>query len=177
MKAMKIVKTANETIGATPTGTLSLEDEIMSLGPVAYLKLDEHDKSDGAQARDSSGNGRHGVYHGGCSVTGDPVKGSTATLFDGTDVYVEIPDDNVFSVPTSKHGLTVLRFVRPDVMRFTPNSDSNAVAGMVAHGPYWLPAPTIQVSDVTGLTHSGFITASQMIRAWYGSTTWARPAA
>jgi hypothetical protein len=138
------VKTANKSAQA-----LSLEDEIMSLGPVAYLKLDDRDKSDGAQARDSSGHGRHGVYHGGCSVTAGPTEGSTATLFDGNDGYVEIPDNDVFSVPTSKHGLTVLRLVRPEVMRFPPNSDSDAIAGTIAHGPYRLPASTIQVSVVT----------------------------
>jgi hypothetical protein len=147
--AIDRAKTADETVRAIPTGALSLEDEIMSLGPIAYLKLDDRDKSDGAPARDSSGYGRHGVYHGGCSVTSGPIEGSAATLFDGIDGYVEIPDNNVFSVPTSKHGLTVLRFVRPEVMRFPPNSDSDAVAGTVVHGPYRLPAPTIQVSVVT----------------------------
>jgi hypothetical protein len=178
MKAMTTdkVKTANETVGATPTGTLSLEDEIMSLRPVAYLKLDDRDKSNGAQARDSSGNGRHGVYHGGCSATGGPVKGSTATLFNGTDGYVEIPDNDVFSIPTSGQGLTVLRIVRPEVMRFPPNRDSNAVAGTIVQGPYRLPAATtIHVSDVTGLAPSGFITViaddSSVVQINYTGTT------
>jgi hypothetical protein len=147
-------------LAAVPEETLSLEDKILSLGPIAYLKLDDRDKSDGAQARDSSGHSRHGVYHGGCSVTDGPNELSTATLFDGINACVEIPDpdDDAFSVPTSGHGLTVLRFVRPEAMRFPPNGDSSAIAGTIVNGPYELPAPTIHVSDVTHLSHSGFIT-------------------
>jgi hypothetical protein len=161
-------------LAAIPTGTLSLEDKIMSLGPVAYLKLDEGDKSDGAQAQDSSGNGRHGAYHGRCSVTDGPIEGSIATLFDGITGYVQIPDDDAFSVPTSGHGLTVLRFVRAEVMRFTPNSDSSGVPGMVTGGPYRLPASTIQVSYVGSLSPRGFITViasdSSVVRIDYTKT-------
>jgi hypothetical protein len=159
---------------AIPTETLSFEDKIMSLGPVAYLKLDEGNKSDGAQAQDSSGNGRHGAYHGRCSVTDGPIEGSIATLFDGITGYVQIPDDDAFSVPTSGHGLTVLRFVRAEVMRFTPNSDSSGVPGMVAGGPYRLPASTIQVSYVGSLSPRGFITViasdSSVVRIDYTKT-------
>jgi hypothetical protein len=160
-------------LAAIPTETLSLEDKIMSLGPVAYLKLNDHDKSDGARAHDSSGHGRHGVYHGGCSVTEGPIEGAIATLFDGINGYVEIPDDDAFSVSTSGHGLTVLRFVRPEVMRFPPNRDSSAIAGTVTGGPYGLPVSTIQLSDVTHLSRFGFITViandSSVVRIDYTS--------
>jgi hypothetical protein len=148
-------------LAAVPAETLSLEDKIMSLEPIAYLRLDDPDKSEGARARNSSGNGhRDGVYHGGCSVTDGPIEGSTATRFDGIGGYVEIiPDDDAFSISTSGYGLTVMRFVRPDVVRFPPNSDSSGVAGTVVDGPYKLPASTILVSDVTYLSDSGYITA------------------
>lgn len=64
-------------------------------GPIAYWKLDEHT---GTNAYDSSGNGFNGSME--ASMTEEdwvPGKFGSALDFDGTDDYVEISDNDIFS--------------------------------------------------------------------------------
>jgi len=62
-----------------------------------------------------------GMYHGNViygqtgALQGDP---DTAIRLDGKDAYAEVPDDSVFSQPTSGQGLTVEAWMRPDVTVF-----------------------------------------------------------
>ena len=68
----------------------SKSDSWMSDGLVGYWKMDETATTSGAI--DSSGNGNDGVYYGSASTTGG--KFGNGGVFDGTDDYVDIGDDD-----------------------------------------------------------------------------------
>ena len=57
--------------------------------------------------------GRGGAIAGAGGTGGVPAASDGAPVFDGTSGYVEIPDDNLFSEPTSG-GITVEAWMRPD---------------------------------------------------------------
>ena len=96
---------------------------VLAKKPVGYWRLGE-DK--GADAADGSGNGRTGTYQGAVAlqekgaIAGDA---NTAVKLDGKKSYVEIPDHEAFSQPTSGKGLTVEVWVRPDVLEFDGETD------------------------------------------------------
>jgi hypothetical protein len=97
---------------------------VLAKGPVGYWRLGE---AAGPAATDVSGGGYDGSYLGNPAfaqpgaIVGDP---DTAVGFNGPNSrdYVEIPDptdgSQVFSQKTSKMGLTVELWMRPDVLTF-----------------------------------------------------------
>lgn len=76
----------------------NLADAIIALNPAGYWKLDE---TAGTTAIDSSGNGYHGTYTGAHTLAG---RDGAATFSGG---YVEIPDDDVWSVVGANQGFTI----------------------------------------------------------------------
>jgi hypothetical protein len=97
--------------------SLAYRDGVLAKGPVAYWRLGE---DAGPTAADETPDQYDGTYFG------DPIFGTpgaiqddpdTAVQFNGTD-YVEIPDSEDFSQPTSGVGLTVEAWMRPDALDF-----------------------------------------------------------
>jgi hypothetical protein len=103
---------------------------VLAKKPVAFWRLGE-DK--GPDARDHTGNGHTGAYHGAPvlqqkgAIQGDV---DTAVRLDGKRSYIEVPSHKDFSQPTSGKGLTVEVWVRPDALEFEGETE----------GPYvhWL---------------------------------------
>ncbi len=93
---------------------------VLASKPVGYWRLEERE---GSTADDASGNRRNGQYVGRPRL-GEPgpigADQDRAVGLDGpkTKSYVMIPDNNVFSVAASGHGLTVEVWMRPDVLDF-----------------------------------------------------------
>jgi hypothetical protein len=104
-------------------------DGVLAKGPVGYWRLGE---DAGPTAADETSNGHDGCYLGNPTlgtagaIDGDP---DTAVQFNGTD-YVEIPDSEDFSQPTSGAGLTVEAWLRPDRLQFPGDTKDPYV--------YWL---------------------------------------
>jgi Concanavalin A-like lectin/glucanases superfamily len=96
---------------------------VLAKNPIAYWRLGE---ARGPDALDSTGNGHQGAYQGTPTfrergaIAGDP---DTAVKLDGRRSYVEIPNHEGFSQPTSGNGLTVEAWVRPDVLTFEGETD------------------------------------------------------
>jgi hypothetical protein len=94
------------------------EKVVLAKKPVAYWRLGE---AEGPSALDSTGNGHKGAYKG-TPAFGEQgaIKGDkdTAAKLDGKRSYVEIANHKDFSQPTSREGLTVEVWVRPDVLEF-----------------------------------------------------------
>jgi hypothetical protein len=96
------------------------ERAVLASAPAAYWRLGE---SRGPLARDATGRGNDGRY------TGRPSLGQAGAIASdpdraiglggpGTKSYVEVPDRDDFSIPTSGRGLTVEVWMRPDVLDF-----------------------------------------------------------
>ncbi len=93
---------------------------VLKKGPVGYWRLGE---ASGPIIVDESGNGHDGTVFGTPTfatpgaINDDP---DTAIQFHGfgTRDYVEIPDSDDFSQPTSGQGLTVEVWMRPDFLTF-----------------------------------------------------------
>jgi hypothetical protein len=102
---------------------------VLAKGPVGYWRLGEEA---GPVAADETQNGYHGSYFGNPTfgvpgaIESDP---DTAVQFQGTD-YVEIPDSEAFSQPTSGAGLTVEAWLRPDLLQFPGETNDPYI--------YWL---------------------------------------
>ena len=77
--------------------------------PVAYWPLKE---TKGPTAHDKTGNRHNGTYKG--TIVHDARQGITLK----GQAYVEVPDSTAFSQPTSKKGLTVEAWMRPDALSF-----------------------------------------------------------
>jgi hypothetical protein len=98
-----------------PVGSKYAE-RVLSLKPVGYWRLQE---KGGKVAHDSSPHKRDGAYHGKPAFGQlGPVKGGSAVGFDGKETYVEVPSAADFSQPTSRRGLTVEAWMRPDALEF-----------------------------------------------------------
>jgi hypothetical protein len=91
---------------------------VLAKQPVAYWRLNERS---GSVAHDATNHGHDGTFKNGV-VLGQPgaVDGESnfAIALNGTGAYVEIPDSAVFSQPTSRQGLTVEVWMRPDALIF-----------------------------------------------------------
>jgi hypothetical protein len=104
-------------------------DTVLAKGPVGYWRLGE---DAGPTAGDETSNAHDGCYVGNPSFgtpgasAGDP---DTAVGFNGTS-YVEIPDSEDFSQPTSGVGLTVEAWLRPDILQFPGETEDPYI--------YWL---------------------------------------
>jgi len=68
-------------------------------------------------ANDSSGKDHHGIIHNVSLTSGRLGNGRSAYSFNGSDAYIEIPDHNDFSVPTSGK-LSISVWMRPGTLRF-----------------------------------------------------------
>jgi hypothetical protein len=96
---------------------------VLAKGPVAYWRLGE---AGGPVALDCTGNGHTGAYRGTPAfrepgaIAGDP---DTAVKLDGRRSFVEIPDHEDLSQPTSGNGLTVEAWLRPDALEFAGETD------------------------------------------------------
>ncbi len=101
-------------------GRSPYERAVLGSQPVAYWRLGE---SRGPVAYNATGHGRHGRYLGGPhfgqagAIASDLDR---AVGLDGpqTRSYVEVPDNDGFSIATSGKGLTVEVWMRPDVLDF-----------------------------------------------------------
>lgn len=82
----------------------TLEEAILALGPVGYWPLDE---AAGSTATDQSGNGRNGTYTGTYTLQGQD---GLATFNGG---YVNIPDNDAFTINTAEGGRTVFALCKP----------------------------------------------------------------
>jgi hypothetical protein len=99
------------------------EKSVLGKKPVGYWRLGE---ARGPDALDSSGNDHKGIYRNTPTfqergaIEGDA---NTAIKLDGKRSYVEIANHPDFSQPTSRNGLTVEAWVRPDVLEFEGETD------------------------------------------------------
>jgi hypothetical protein len=89
--------------------TPTYEQSVLKKKPVGYWPLKE---AKGPTAHDKTGNGHDGTYKG--TIQHDAQQGITLK----GSAYVEVPDSKAFSQPTSKKGLTVEVWMRPDVLAF-----------------------------------------------------------
>jgi hypothetical protein len=101
--------------------------------PVGLWLLNEDNKSPGAVAFDTSGNGRNGTYVNGATMTGSALPDSTASKFSqALQQYVEIPNPvgNNFSINPAGGvgpGLTMIELVRIDLLDFTSDRNPNLI--------------------------------------------------
>jgi hypothetical protein len=101
-------------------------DVVLAKRPVAYWRLGD---GPAQTAVDQTGNGHDGTYRATPIV---PTIGAIAGDTDGAfpvfgPYYVEIPDSVDFSQPTSRVGLTVEAWFRPDLLTFTGETSDNYV--------------------------------------------------
>jgi hypothetical protein len=112
-----------------PLHEASYRDTVLAAKPAGYWRLGE---TQGTTARDATDT-HNGRYHGPVvfgetgAIRGDQ---DTAVRLNGRDSFAEVPNNRVFSQPTSKKGLTVEVWMRPDILIFDSNES----------GPYvhWL---------------------------------------
>ena len=83
-------------------------------------------------AQDSSGYGRHGATHNVTLTSNRLGNGSSAYSFNGTDAYIEIPDYNAFSVPTTGQ-LSISVWMRPGTLNF-PNDEGTGYVHWLGKG-------------------------------------------
>jgi hypothetical protein len=91
---------------------------VLEKGPVGYWRFEE---KAGLVAHDSSGGRRDGTCKGGVAwgqLGAIKSESDDAIGLNGTGAFVEIPDNTVFSQPTSGQGLTVEAWMRPDALTF-----------------------------------------------------------
>ncbi|MBI3822541.1 MAG: LamG domain-containing protein [Planctomycetes bacterium] len=107
---------APQAIAKQPNRTY--RQKVLDARPVGYWRLGE---AQGPIAVDETRHQRHGTYRGKPrfgdrgAIALDP---DTAIRFDGKPSYVEVPANNAFSQPTSRKGMTVEVWMRPDAVDF-----------------------------------------------------------
>jgi hypothetical protein len=82
-------------------------------------------------AHDAVG-GHHGTLHNVTLTSNRFGRGSSAYSFNGTDAYIEIPDHNAFSLPTTKQ-LTISVWMRPGTLNF-PNDEGTGYVHWLGKG-------------------------------------------
>jgi hypothetical protein len=80
-------------------------------------------------AQDSGPSGLHGTIHGALLTTDRFGNASRAYVFNGTSDYIEIADNNAFTVPTTG-SLSISVWMRPDVLIFPVDESSGYVHWM-----------------------------------------------
>jgi len=124
-----------------------------SAGLVGHWKLDE---GSGTIAYDSSSNENHGTLHGPIWRPSDGQIGG-ALEFDGTDDYVEVPDDKSFDITKE---ITVTAWINPvDV------ADWRTIISKFAHTPAWR-------KDLYWLLYGGNIGVSLAGPSGIGGNDW-----
>ncbi|MEU7486927.1 LamG-like jellyroll fold domain-containing protein [Streptomyces sp. NPDC042319] len=105
------------------------DDIVLSDTPVLYLPL-------GGREKETSLAGHLTAAYHGTPGTGPLPNGDTASVFDGTPAeYVEVPDDDSLSVPTTGI-LTIEAWMRPDSLT-PPNVESSGYVhwlGKITYG-------------------------------------------
>jgi hypothetical protein len=101
-------------------------DAVLAKSPVAYWRLGD---APAMTAVDQTDNGLDGAYRAAMIM---PTKGAIASDPDTAfpvfgPSYVEIPDSDDFSQPTSGAALTVEAWFRPDLLTFTGQTSQNYV--------------------------------------------------
>lgn len=106
---------------------VSVTEGTPTTGLVAHYPFSGH-------ARDVTGE-HHGAVHGSAALTADRFgRPGRAFAFDGTSGYIEIPDADVFSVPTTGQ-FSVSVWMRPDVLTFPITQGTGYVHWMGKGGP------------------------------------------
>jgi hypothetical protein len=106
---------------------LPYHERVLMKHPVAYWRFDERA---GPIARDSTVHGHNGTYQGGVAFgnTGAIRSEPDAAIgLNGVDAFVAVPDSKAFSQPTSRRGLTVEAWFRPDTLTFQGETDQHYV--------------------------------------------------
>jgi hypothetical protein len=101
--------------GRAAAGT-SYDAVVLADGPAVYLAM----RNAGGTEPDLSGHGLTGTYVAGAGGTFTTTKlpdGEVATVFNGVDQYLEVPDADALSVPTTG-ALTIEAWMRPDTLQF-----------------------------------------------------------
>jgi len=97
---------------------LRYHKRVLAKHPAAYWRFEERA---GPTARDSTRHANFGTYHGGVAFgqTGAVHSERDAAIgLNGTDAFVEVPDHEALSQPSSHRGLTVEAWFRPDTLTF-----------------------------------------------------------
>jgi hypothetical protein len=106
---------------------LPYHERVLMKHPVAYWRFDERA---GPIARDSTVHGHNGTYQGGVAfgnTGGIRSEPDAAIGLNGVDAFVAVPDSKAFSQPTSRRGLTVEAWFRPDTLTFQGETDQHYV--------------------------------------------------
>jgi len=117
-------RAAEAATSASCPGRSAYDDLVLSDKPMAYWRLGETTST----ANDCSGHGRTGSYVSSPARTAMP-NGNRASAFDGATEYVQIPDADYLSVPTTGI-LTLEAWMRPDTLQFTHQEGSGYVHWM-----------------------------------------------
>jgi hypothetical protein len=113
-----------EAMAAAP---LPYHKRVLDKHPVAYWRFEEQS---GPTAHDGTSYAHAGTYRGGVAFgqTGPIHSERDAAIgLNGVDAFVEVPDSEAFSQPTSRRGLTVEAWFRPDRLIFPGQTEQHYV--------------------------------------------------
>lgn len=108
----------------TQDGTSSYDRLVLQSKPVAYWRMAH--PADGRET-DHTGNGRTGYYRN--VTTAKSIKlpnGDGAAVFDGVNDYLQVADNNAFSISTTGE-FTVELWLRPHTLQFTHDEQGGYV--------------------------------------------------
>jgi Concanavalin A-like lectin/glucanases superfamily len=125
-----VAENPDQSVTVQPVAAASAQPyhlRVLAKHPAAFWRLEERA---GPKAIDGTGQGHDGVYQGGVAFRRRGPIGSEpdgAIGLNGVDAFIEIPDSQVFSQPTSGRGLTVEAWIRPDALTFQGQTDQHYV--------------------------------------------------
>lgn len=111
----------------TAAGLLPYHKRVLAKHPVAYWRFEEQT---GPTARDWTSHAHAGIYYGGVAfgeIGAIHSERDAAIGLNGLDAFVEVPDSKAFSQPTSRRGLTVEAWFRPDMLTFPGQTEQHYV--------------------------------------------------
>jgi hypothetical protein len=106
---------------------LPYHKRVLAKHPVAYWRFEEQT---GPTARDGTSYAHAGTYRGGVGFRQiGPIRSErdAAIGLNGLDAFVEVPDSEAFSQPSSRRGLTVEAWFRPDKLTFSGQTEQHYV--------------------------------------------------
>jgi len=106
---------------------LPYHKRVLAKHPVAYWRFEEQT---GPTARDGTSYAHAGTYRGGVGFRQiGPIRSErdAAIGLNGLDAFVEVPDSEAFSQPSSRRGLTVEAWFRPDKLIFSGQTEQHYV--------------------------------------------------
>ena len=107
--------------------SLPYHKRVLQKHPVSYWRFEEQSA---LTAHDSTSNARNGTYHGQVAfrqhgaITSEHDR---AIGLNGVYAFVEVPDSEAFSQPTSGKGLTIEAWFRPDLLTFPGQTEQHYV--------------------------------------------------